>query len=133
MTNAATTKTAAVFRKTMTVAEQALYTGISGNMHPLYVNAVHAQTVSGGERFVFELAVASLATTALSEIGGPNRRLAGLDLRFPEPVRIGDTVEAQVKVEGERDGMLHTRVICLRQDGMVVAEGSAELVVAGEA
>ena len=58
----------ATFRKTMTTAEQALYTGISGNLHPLYVNAVHAEAVSGGDMIVFELAIASLATTAFADV-----------------------------------------------------------------
>ena len=60
----------AEFRKTMTVAEQAFFTGISGNMHPLYVNEVHAAATEAGGRLAFELAVAALATTALAEIGG---------------------------------------------------------------
>jgi 3-hydroxybutyryl-CoA dehydratase len=124
-------KTSAAFRKTMTVAEQALYTGISGNMHPLYVNAVHARAATGGERLVFELAIAALATTALADIAGPERRLSGLDLKFPAPVRIGDTVEARVEVASEDRSVIRARVVCTRQDGTIVAEGEAELSTIG--
>lgn len=132
MSNAAPLKMEAAFRKTMTVAEQALYTGISGNMHPLYVNAVHARSATGGERLVFELAVAALATTGLAEIGGAGRRVSALDLRFPVPVRIGDTVEARVETTGEKAGTIEARITCTRNDGTVVAEGRAELArVAG--
>jgi 3-hydroxybutyryl-CoA dehydratase len=111
----------------MTVAEQALFTGISGNMHPLYVNAVHAAAASGGERLVFELAVASLATTALAHVGGSMHRLAGMDLRFPNPVRLGDTVEARVERDTEAEGRMSCRIVCVQQDGTVVAEGTATL------
>jgi 3-hydroxybutyryl-CoA dehydratase len=33
------------FRKTMTVAEQAMFTGISGNLGPLYVDNVKARAL----------------------------------------------------------------------------------------
>ena len=77
----------AEFRKTMTVAEQAMFTGISGNMHPLYVNEVHASSTGAGSRLAFELAVASLATTALAELSGAFFRLDGIELSFPAMVR----------------------------------------------
>ena len=121
----------AEFRKTMTVAEQALFTGISGNMHPLYVNEVHAAAAEAGGRLVFELAVAALATTALAEVGGPNRRLAALDLRFPVAVRLGDTVAARVEVTEAGGQAILCRVTCERDEGPVVAEGTAELVLVG--
>ena len=115
-------------RKTMTVADQGLFCGISCNMHPLYVNEVHAKGTEAGGRLVFELAVASLATTALAEVGGPYRRLAALNLRFPAPTRIGDTVAAKVEVVESMDALTRCRVTCLKDEGnAVVAEGSAEL------
>ncbi|WP_292619785.1 MaoC/PaaZ C-terminal domain-containing protein [Mesorhizobium sp.] len=116
------------FRKTMTTAEQALYTGISGNLHPLYVNDIHAHSVSGGGMIVFELAIASLATTAFAEIGGSGRRLASLSLEFPSPARIGDTVKATVESAGETEGRLTTRILCTLEDGTLVAQGQADLV-----
>jgi 3-hydroxybutyryl-CoA dehydratase len=118
----------ATFRKTMTTAEQALYTGISGNLHPLYVNAIHAEAVSGGDMIVFELAIASLATTAFADVGGEDRRLASLSLEFPSPTRIGDTVEARVEGGGENGDRLKTRITCTLGDGTIVARGHAELV-----
>jgi 3-hydroxybutyryl-CoA dehydratase len=111
------------FRKTMTVAEQAMFTGISGNLHPLYVDEVHA----GGPCLAFELAVAALATTALAELGGPERRLSALHLDFPEPARVGDTIAAEAQVVEAEDETLRCRITCRRDDGTVVAEGSAEL------
>ncbi|MDP6786959.1 MAG: MaoC/PaaZ C-terminal domain-containing protein [Rhodospirillales bacterium] len=118
----------AEFRKTMTVAEQALFTGISGNMHPLYVNEVHAAATEAGGRLAFELAVAALATTALAEVGGPNVRLAAIDLSFPAPTRIGDTVAARVEVIEAGEARLRCAVRCERDGGPVVAEGTADLV-----
>jgi 3-hydroxybutyryl-CoA dehydratase len=123
----------ATFCKTMTTAAQALYTGISGNLHPLYVNAVHAEAVSGGDMIVFELAIASLATTAFADVGGAGRRLASLSLEFPSPARIGDTVRATVEGAGENGDRLKTRITCTLDNGTVVARGQAELVLVARA
>src|SRR5690606_37556655 len=117
----------ATFRKTMTVAEQALYTGISGNLHPLYVNALHAKALGGGSMLVFELAIAALATTALASLGGPERRIASLSLRFPSPAEVGGTSEARAEGLAGDGPRLSASIRCTRQDGAVVAEGGAEL------
>ena len=115
-------------RKTMTVADQGLYSGISGNIHPLYVNEVHAKTTTVGTRLVFELAVASLLTNSLSEIGGPFSRVSAMNLTFPNPTRIGDTVAARVEVTAVAGGRVTCKVSCKRDDGgRVVCEGTAEL------
>ena len=117
----------AEFRKTMTEAEQAFYTGIGGNMHPLYVNRVHATSSEVGERLIFELAIASLAHTALAALGGPWMRLGRIALEFPTPARIGDTVAARAQVVEKTATRLNCRVECTRQDGEVVSRGSADL------
>ena len=118
----------AEFRKTMTVAEQAMFTGISGNMHPLYVNEVHASSTSARSRLAFELAVASLVTTALAELSGAFFRLGAVDLSFPAMARIGDTVAAAAEVENVDGGCVRCRITCTVDDGPVVAEGHADLV-----
>src|SRR6266851_9129317 len=82
------------FRKTMTVAEQAMFTGISGNLGSLYVDAVKARAAGASGMIAFELVVAGLATTCLARLGGPARRIRALDLKFPAPVPVGGTVEA---------------------------------------
>ena len=117
----------AEFRKTMTEAEQAFYTGIGGNMHPLYVNRVHATSSEVGERLIFELAIASLAHTALAALGGPWMRLGQIALEFPIPARIGDTVAARAEVVEKTATRLNCRIECRRQDGEVVSRGSADL------
>ncbi len=121
----------AEFRKTMTVAEQTMFTGISGNLHPLYVNEVHARSTAADGRLAFELAVAALLTTALAELGGAFYRLAGIDLKFPAMVRVGDTVAARAEVVEVGDGTARCRVTCRCDDGPVVVQGHADLVELG--
>ncbi|MSO53893.1 MAG: acyl dehydratase [Rhodospirillales bacterium] len=116
-------------RKTMTVADQGLYSGISGNIHPLYVNEVHAQQTSVGTRLMFELAVASLLTNSLTEVGGAFCRVSAMNLTFPNPTRIGDTVAARVEVTAVVGDRVTCKVSCKRDEGgLVVCEGTAELV-----
>jgi len=118
----------ATFRKTMTTAEQALYTGISGNLHPLYVNAVHAEAVSGGDMIVFELAIASLATTAFADVGGADCRLASAVTRISLAARIGDTVEATVEAAARPGDRLKMRITCTWATAPSSRAGHAELV-----
>lgn len=116
-------------RKTLTVADQSLHTGISGNMHPLYVNELHAQSASGGGRLAFEMVLAALMSNSLAELGGPFRRIAAIRLDFAEPARVGDTVAAQAEVARVEGSRVHCRLVCRRDEPpAIVAEGTAELL-----
>lgn len=115
-------------RKTITVADQGLYSGICGNLHPLYVNEIHAASTEAGGRLAFELVVAALATGPLAELGGAHRRISALELRFPAMTRVGDTVAARAEVTALAGGDARCRVECVRDEGdTVVAEGTAVL------
>ena len=115
-------------RKTITVADQGLYSGICGNLHPLYVNEIHAASTEAGGRLAFELVVAALTTGPLAELGGAHRRISALDLRFPAMTRVGDTVAARAEVTALAGGDATCRVSCVRDEGdTVVCEGSAVL------
>jgi 3-hydroxybutyryl-CoA dehydratase len=115
------------FRKTMTVAEQAMFTGISGNLGALYVDTVKARAAGAPGMLAFELAVASLATTCLSRLAGPARRISALDLKFPAPVPVGGTVEATAEVVAIENGRVRCRLSCTLDQGGVVVEGEAVL------
>lgn len=114
----------AAFRKTLTVAEQAMFTGISGNLGAAYVDATRGGMVA------FELVVAALASTCLARLGGPGRRVSRLDLRFLAPVPVGATVEASAEVLEVRGGTLRLRlraVVDGRREGLAM-EGEAEML-----
>ncbi|WP_313349243.1 MaoC/PaaZ C-terminal domain-containing protein [Paracoccus sp. (in: a-proteobacteria)] len=117
------------FRKTMTVAEQAMFTGISGNMGGLYVDALRARAEGAEGPVAFELAVGALATTALSRLGGPGRRIGRIAFDFATPVGVGQSVEALARVASV-DGAAATCTIEIRRnpDAQIVATGEAVLV-----
>ena len=117
------------FRKTMTVAEQAMFTGISGNIGGLYVDAVRAKKAGAANMVAFELAVGSLATTCLGQLGGPGRRIGGIALDFIMPVIVGDTIEAKAEIVSVDGNEAVCRIICTRApSGDVVVAGTATLV-----
>ena len=118
------------FRKTMTVAEQAMFTGISGNLDPLHVDQRAARAAGFTGVLAFELAVAALATTSLNRLAGPNWRIGAVRLEFPMPVVVGDTVEAVVEVVSAEAEKIECTVACLikgNSDAIAVT-GSASLV-----
>jgi 3-hydroxybutyryl-CoA dehydratase len=117
------------FRKTMSVAEQAMFTGISGNMAPLYVDKVKAQQAGAANMVVFELAAASLATTCMNRLGGASRRIASFDVKFPAPLLVGDTLEAKAVVEAIDGTTVHCTITgTVVGSGVLVFTGSATLV-----
>jgi len=117
------------FSKTLTVAEQALFTGISGNMGAQYVDATCGRKNGVGGLMVFELAIAALATTGLAKLGGPGRRIAAMNVEFAQPVPVGTSVEAQAQVEQTQGDTLLCRIRCTdAQSGKTVVEGTARLV-----
>lgn len=120
------------FRKTMTVAEQAMFTGISGNLSPLYVDATRAKAAGASGMIAFELAVAALATTCLWRLGGPSYRVSALDLKFPAPVPVGGTVEASAEIVAIEHSRLRCRIVCTLDRGATAVEGEATLAPYGE-
>jgi 3-hydroxybutyryl-CoA dehydratase len=115
------------YRKTMTVAEQAMFTGISGNLGPLYVDAVKARALGAPGVLSFELVVASLLTTCLSRLSGPSHRIHALDLRFLAPVPVGGTIEASAEVIAVDGDRTRCRVTCKLDRAGTVVEGEATL------
>ena len=116
------------FRKTMTVAEQAFFTGISGNLAPMHVDARAARAAGFSNMLSFELAVAALATTALNRMAGSAWRIGSVDLKFDAPVPVGSTIEARVTVSQVDASAISFSVTCTIDDGAAVIHGSATMV-----
>jgi len=117
------------FRKTLTVAEQAMYTGISGNMAPLYVDKRAAHESGFDNMLAFELNAVALATTALNRVAGTAWRLGGLQIDFAMPVLVGETVESRIEVLDVTDAAVSCSVRCTKSTGEVMAQGTAKLVL----
>ncbi|TVR07041.1 MAG: acyl dehydratase [Salinarimonadaceae bacterium] len=118
---------AVTFRKTMTVAEQAMFTGISGNLGGLYVDRVKAREAGLADMAVFELAAASLLSTCLSRLAGPGHRIERWSIAFERAVPVGASVEASATLTSSEAGRL-VFALSLRSDGTSLSTGEAVLV-----
>ena len=116
------------FRKTLTVAEQAMFTGISGNMAPLYVDKRAAESAGFDNMLAFELNAVALATTAINRVAGTAWRLGGLQIDFAMPVLVGETIESRIEVLDVNDAAVSCSVRCTKATGDVMAQGTAKLV-----
>lgn len=121
--------------KTITEADVVLYAGLTGDFNPVHVNEEEAARSRFGGRIAHGMLTAGLVSAVLgTRLPGPGAIYVRQSLRFTRPVRIGDTVTARVEVTelepGRRRVTLETR--CTNQDGTVVLEGEAELLVPEE-
>lgn len=115
------------FRKTMTVAEQGFFTGITGNMGRAHVDRAFARAQGQADMLVFELAAAGLFSTAFGRIAGPGFRLGRIETQFTRALPVGTTLAATATVaESAADGILFD--LSATVDGQQVIAGRAQLV-----
>lgn len=116
------------FSKTMTTAEQALFTGISGNLGGLYVDRTKARDAGLSDMAVFELAAASLLTTCLSRLAGPAHRIADFSVAFDHAVPVGTTLTARATITAlEAGGGLACTLEAMAGETLLIS-GTARLV-----
>lgn len=120
----------AQFSKTIAESDVYLFAGITGDMNPVHVDAVAAAKSPFGSRIAHGMLGASLICTVLGmRLPGPGTVHISQSLQFVAPVRLGDTLTAEVEItdmsatDGRRRMTLRTTV--RNQDGVVVVEGEA--------
>lgn len=115
------------FRKTMTVAEQAMFTGISGHLGGLYVDRTAAKVQGLPDMAVFELAVAALFSTGLARLAGTTYRIGSISFGFERAVPVGSSVEARVELVAQEGANL-SFTLAGTADGQSLCAGEALLV-----
>ena len=115
------------FRKTMTVAEQGFFTGISGNMGRAHVDRSFAQAQGQADMILIELAAAGLFSTAFGRLAGPGFRLQSIDLAFTRALPVGTSLAATATVVESGPDAIAFALSALVGDSQVIA-GTARLV-----
>ena len=122
--------------KTITETDVTLFAGITGDFNPVHVDAVAAARSRFGGRIAHGMLSAGLISAVLAmKLPGPGSIYLSQSLKFTRPVRIGDTVTAQVSVASvntEKRRVTLTTV-CRNQEGEMVLEGEALVLVPLEA
>ena len=118
--------------RTITDSDVTLYAGITGDFNPVHVDAVAAARSRFGGRIAHGMLSAGLVSAVLGmKLPGPGSIYLSQSLKFTRPVRIGDTVTAQVSVAvvNTEKRRVTLTTICRNQDGETVLEGEALVLV----
>jgi len=88
-----------VFTKTITDADVVMFAGVSGDNNPLHFSEEFASQTRFHGRIVHGMLTASLLSTLVgTRLPGPGSAYMSQELEFLKPVRVGDTVTAQMTV-----------------------------------
>jgi 3-hydroxybutyryl-CoA dehydratase len=120
--------------KTVTEADIANFAEVSGDFNPIHVDAEFASQSMFKERIAHGMLSASYISALLgNQLPGPNTLYLGQTLNFKNPVKIGDTVTAEVKVTEKRDDkrILKLETTVTNQRGEVVIDGGCVMKKVG--
>lgn len=121
----------ASFQKTITETDVYLYAGITGDLNPAHINQVEAEKSMFQGRIAHGMLTAGLVSAVLGmQLPGPGSIYLGQELKFMAPVRIGDTIKAEVEVieKFEEKNRIKLSTICTNQNGVEVLIGVATIM-----
>ncbi len=121
----------ASFQKTITETDVYLYAGITGDLNPAHINQVESEKTMFQGRIAHGMLTAGLVSAVLGmQLPGPGSIYLGQELKFTAPVRIGDTVKAEVEVieKNEDKNRIKLSTTCTNQDGIEVLKGIATIM-----
>ena len=120
----------ATYRHTITDADVHAFADLTGDHNPLHLDEAFAQTTRFKGRIVHGMLTASYFSTVLAILPGPGTIYLSQSLYFRAPVRIGDTVEAQITVADivPEKGRVLMKTVC-RVGDTVVLDGEATALV----
>lgn len=125
----------ASFSRTVTETDIVMYAGLSGDYNPVHVDREYAVDTRFGQRIAHGLLTTSFLSRLLGmELPGPGAIYLEQTLKFKKPVFIGDTITATAKIIDfdEKRRILRLVTTCRKQDGVVVLEGEALMMVPEE-
>ncbi|MDW8064508.1 MAG: MaoC/PaaZ C-terminal domain-containing protein [Anaerolineae bacterium] len=124
--------------RTITEADIVAFAGLSGDYTPLHTNAEYARGTMFGERIahgLLGLSIASGLATRLGFLEETVEAFTGLEWKFRAPIRIGDTIHAEIEVIQKRSapdgraGFVVFQVQVLNQRGEVTQKGQWTLLI----
>ncbi len=123
------------FEKTITETDVYLYAGITGDFNPAHINQVASEKTMFKGRIAHGMLTAGLISAVLgTKLPGPGTIYLGQELKFTKPVRIGDTIKAEVEVVEiiPEKNRVKLKTICTNQNNEVVLEGVATVLAPKE-
>ena len=126
----------AEFSRQLTEELVELFAAVSGDLNPVHLDAEFAASTPFGERIGHGAWVSSVISAAIAmQLPGPGAIYRSQQIRFKEPVKMGDTVTVLLEVTEKKDRMRLLMLDCkvTNQHGKLVAQGIAEVIAPGEA
>lgn len=118
--------------RTVTDADLVNYAAVSGNYHPIHLDAERMRASSFGGRLVHGLAVLAIMEGQKVQTGLIEDSIIALygfdEIRFLHPVFVGDTIHTELTVRGVEEHDAESGVVSLEETG--VNQDDDELVVA---
>ena len=117
--------------RTVSDADVSLFAGVTGDINPVHLDEEYAKGTFFKGRICHGMLSAGLISAALAnKLPGIGTIYLGQNLKFMAPVRIGDTVRAEVEVTdlNVEKNIAKLRTTCTTQDGTVVIQGEATVM-----
>jgi 3-hydroxybutyryl-CoA dehydratase len=127
--------------RTVTETDIVNFAGLSGDFNPMHTNEAYAATTQFGQRVAHGLLGLSMASGLAYQLGfleGTVIAFTGMEWKFREPIVIGDTIRAAVKVTKKREmkaaggGFVSFDIRVLNQDDKVTQKGEWTVLVASK-
>ncbi len=123
----------AEFEKQVSAEDITLFARVTGDVNPLHLDPAYAAKTRFGQRVAHGMLSAGFISAALGTKLAPHCCVVYLSqsLRFLRPVKIGDTVRAEVEVKGTDPAkrIVTIRTDCFNQDGDPVVTGEAVVLL----
>ena len=118
--------------KTVSDADITLFARVTGDTNPVHIDPEFAQKTRFKGRIAHGMLVGGLISAVLgAQLPGPGCIYLSQSLSFVRPVRIGDTITAEVEVSDWNPGkrIIRLKTCCFNQTGEDVIIGEAVLLV----
>lgn len=118
----------AQFTKTISESDIYLYAGVTGDFNPAHINAIYAEKTPFKTRIAHGMLMGGFISAVMAnQLPGPGTIYISQSLNFLAPVRIGDTITAEVEIVEilAKKKRARIKTTCSNQDGKVVVDGEA--------
>lgn len=125
--------------RTITETDIVMFTGISGDINPLHTDETYAATMTHGTRIAHGALTFAVTTGLVNQsqiILGTTIALLGVEVKWPAPVKAGDTIHVESEVIETRPtknpgrGIIKMKLLVYNQNDVVVSEQEWSLMIA---
>jgi len=124
--------------RTITEADLVQFAGLTGDYNPMHTDAEYSKESFMGQRVAHGMLTVSYAVGQAYQLGILERTVLGfrgLEMKFSNPVYIGDTIHAELKVAETKPakrlggGVVTLEMRIVKQDGKIAQKGNLVLLM----